>query len=71
MFQGSFKSVPKKFLGNFKGIQVRLKSISSSFKGVLRVFERSSTGVPWYLRCFKEVSKKFQECFKKNSRVFQ
>ena len=41
--------------------QVRLKDISSSFKGVLRVFERR-------LKC---VSGKFQKSFKEVSRVFQ
>ena len=58
------------------GVQVRLKGISSSFKGVLRVFEKSSTGVSgkfqWrFKEVFQEVLRKIQECFKKVSRVFQ
>ena len=52
----SFKEVSRVFQGSSKGVQVRLKGISSSFKE----FERSSTGTsekfPW---CFKEVSKMF------------
>ena len=75
LFQGSFKSVSRKFQGNFKGVQIRLKTISSSIERISRVFERSSTGVSgkflWCLRCFKKVPKKFPECFKKVSRLFQ
>ena len=56
MFQGSFKSISRKFQGNFEGVLARLKGISRSFKGDSRVFERSSAGVSgkiqWCLRVF-------------------
>ena len=45
MFQGSFKSVSRKFQGNFKGVSSELKGVSSNLKGISRVFERSSIGV--------------------------
>ena len=38
MFEGSFREILKVF-------QVRLKGVSSNFKGVSRVFERSLKGV--------------------------
>ena len=47
------------FKKSSKGVQVRLEGISSSFKGVSMVFERSST----------DVSGKFQWCFKLVLRV--
>ena len=59
------------------------KGVFSSFKGVLRVFERSLKSVSgefqWYnkgvsknfQRCFKEVLRVFQESFKVISRKFQ
>ena len=48
------------------------KKVSSSFKEVSRVFERSVKGISGKFEgCFKEVSMKFQGHFKKVSRVFQ
>ena len=68
MFHGSFKSIPRKFLGKF-GIQVRLKGISRSYMGVSRAFERSPSGVSGKFQwSFKEVSKIFQGSFKSVSR---
>ena len=71
MFQGNLKGFSRKF----KGVQVRLKGISSSCKEVSRVFEISSTSVSGKLQwCFKEVSKKFQGSFRsglRESREFQ
>ena len=66
MFKGCFNEVSNMFERSFseessKVVQVRLKSISSSFKGVSGKF-------PW---CFKEVSKRFQGSYKSISRMFQ
>ena len=69
VLQGSFKSVSRKIQGNFKdisqsfkGVQVRLKVISSSFKGglreVLMVFHEYFIEV--FSRSFKEVSRVLQ-----------
>ena len=53
------------FQESSKGVQVRLKGISSIFKGVSRAFERRLTGVSGKCQgCFKEVSKKFQGSYK-------
>ena len=77
MFKGCFNEVSNMFERSFseessKVVQVRLKSISSSFKGDSRVLERSSTGMSGKFQwCFKKVSKKFQGSFKKVSRVVQ
>ena len=82
MFRGSFKSASRKIQGNLKSDKVRLKGISSSCKGVSRVFEISSTDVSCVSRefygSFKDISRKFQGClkkcklcFKKISRGFQ
>ena len=49
--------------------QLRLKGVSSGFKGVSRVFERNVAGkFPW---CFKEVSKEFKGSLERVSRVSQ
>ena len=69
MFQGSFREVSKVF-------QIRLNGVSSNFKGVSRVFERSLKGVvmevsmvfQWW---FKGVSRVFQGSFQEGSRKFQ
>ena len=46
--------------------------MSSSFKGVSRIFENSLKGDLGKLKwCFKEVSKNFQESIKSVSRKFQ
>ena len=75
MFTESFKGVSRKFQGCFKDIltmsqgsnrgisrvlQVRLKRVSRSFKGVSRVFKRLKT-------CVREVFMVFQEHFKEVS----
>ena len=60
-FQSSFREVSRVFKESSKGIQVRLKGISSS----LMVFEKSSTGKSGKFQwCFKEVSKMFQGSFR-------
>ena len=56
-FQGNFKGISRKFQGCLK----RLKEVSSSFKGVSSVFERSLKGV----------SGKSQWCFRKFPRSFK
>ena len=57
------------FQESSKGVKVRLKGISSSCKGVSIVFKSSLTGLSGKSqRCFKEVSKKFQEWFNGVSR---
>ena len=76
VFQRSFREISRGVKESSMGVQVRLKGISSSFKGVLRVFEKSSTGVSgkfqWrFKEVFQEVLRKIQGCFKKVSRVFQ
>ena len=79
MFQGSFKSVSRRFQGNFKGVsrkfkvfQVRLKGGSSNFKGGCRKkFKRSVMEVSMLFQmCFKGVSRKFQRSFKDVSGKF-
>ena len=77
MFQGSFRSVSRKFQERFREVsgkyqgcfkkvlwvfQVRLKGVSSSFKGFSRVFERTGISV--------SVSKVFQGSFKGVPRKF-
>ena len=54
------------FQESAKFVHVRLKGISSSFKGGSRVFERSLKGVPGQVRI-----RKFQRSFKEVSRVFK
>ena len=68
MFQGSFecfKEVSGKCQGCFKKLsrvfQVRLKCISSGFKGVSRFLKEVQ----------RESLEKFQRCVKKVSRVFK
>ena len=58
-----FLSVSLKFLLVLKGFSgvSRLKGVSGSFKGISRVFERSSTGVS---ESFKGGSMKFPRSFK-------
>ena len=57
-FQGNFKGISRKFQGCLK----RLKEVSSSFKEVSRVLERSLKGVSGNFQgCFKGVSRKFQK----------
>ena len=71
-FQVRFEEISRMFHESSKGAQVRLKEICSSFKEVLRVFERSSTGVSGTFQLFfKEVYKKFLLSFKSVSRMFQ
>ena len=76
-FLGCFKKVSRVFQRSFikessKGVQVRWKGISSSFKGVSRVLERCSTGMSVKFQwCFNSVSRVFQGCFQEVSRRFQ
>ena len=72
MFPVSFlQKVSWKFIGGFKEVlrlfKVRLKGISSNFRGVSREFERSLKGVG----SFNGVSMLFQGHFNEVSRVFQ
>ena len=39
MFQGSFKSISRKFQGNFKGVSRNFQGCSSKIEVVLRGFE--------------------------------
>ena len=83
MFQGSFKSVLRRFQGKFKGL-INVKRVSkvgkfvlSSFKGGSRIFERSLKSVSGKFKCcFKDFFKKFQlksvsKSFKGISQKFQ
>ena len=57
MFQGSFKSVSRKFWGNIKGV-------SRKFPVVLRVFEWSVKGVSQEFHgSIKKVSRGYRESF--------
>ena len=54
--------------------ELRLKGVSSSFKGVSRVFERTSKGISVsvskvFQGSFKGVPRKFLGCFKEDLRV--
>ena len=62
-FQGCFKKVQK-------GIQVRLKGLSSSFQEAKEYVKEGQQVLGKFQGCFKEVSKKFQESFKSVSRKF-
>ena len=53
------------FKESSKGVQVILKGISSNFKGVLRVFKKSSTGMAGK---FYGDSRKFPRSFKSGSK---
>jgi len=72
VFQGSFKSVFWKFKGNsmesLRVFQLRLTSVSISFKRVSRIIERSLKGVSGK---FQWGLTNFQKSFKKVSRLFQ
>ena len=71
-FQECFKEISRVFQDCIKGVSSKIEGHFNSFKGGLRVFERSLKGVLGQFKCcFMEVSKKFQGCFMSVSRKFK
>ena len=63
--QGNFRELSRLFKKIPKGVQVRLKGLSSSFKGVSKVFKKK------FNRCCRGVLMVSQRCFMSCSRKFQ
>ena len=61
MFQGSFKSVSRKFQGNFSGVSRKFQVCSSKIEGHVKYFRGG----------FQEFLRNFQESFMGISRKFQ
>ena len=71
VFQRSFREISRVLQESSKGIKVRLKGISRSFKEGSRIFERSSICSRVFQESFKAISSKIEGCLKGVFSYFQ